>query len=136
RNNESATRVHGHSYRTAAGRAVAVAETSHEIHRRSGGTPVLEGHEHHLVAHRILAVPATMFADKDAVSELRTHLGVGESDAQRRHMRSQTVIGLDRRGDLFRVLRLGAFIHILAPITVRPAIKAAFPDSSQIVGDE
>ncbi|MNV30122.1 hypothetical protein D3C71_1213780 [compost metagenome] len=51
-------------------------------------------------------------------------------------MRAQAVVGLDCRGDLCRVLRPHALVHVFPPVAVRPAIEGAFLHGSQIVGNQ
>src|SRR5690606_40834862 len=60
---EGAARIHGHSDRPAAGQSVLTAKAGDEIDRRTGGAPVPERHEDHLVADRHFPVPASMLAD-------------------------------------------------------------------------
>src|SRR3546814_7494960 len=77
-----------------------------------------------------------MLADEQAIRKSCAHRRRGEGQAKRRHMRSQRIIGTDGRSDLLRILRTDARVHILAPVAVRPAVATAFPDGSDVVGDE
>src|SRR3546814_15622123 len=76
-----------------------------------------------------------MLADEQAIRKSCAHRRRGEGQAKRRHMRSQRIIGTDGRRDLLRILRTDARVHILAPVSVRPAVETAFPDGSDVVGD-
>src|SRR5690606_12975135 len=120
--NQRAFRIDRHTHRTTAGGAVVVPKPGNEIHRRAGRPPVAERHEHHLVADGLAAVPTTVFADENPAGELAAHRVGREIHAQRRDVRAQAVVGLDRRRDLFRVLGANPLVHVLPPIAVRPAI--------------
>src|SRR3546814_15670899 len=74
-----------------------------------------------------------MLTDEHAIGEPGTHRRRGEGQAQSGDRRSQAVIRTDRRGDLLRILRPHARVHILAPIAVGPAVESTFTDGCEIV---
>src|SRR5690606_3151993 len=61
---QRAARVDGHPDGAPASLAVVRAEAGDEVDRRSRRGAIAEGYEDHLVAHRILAVPAAVLADE------------------------------------------------------------------------
>ena len=99
---------------------------------------VNEGDEDHLVAVQRVPVPAAMLAHKGAAGELGGEsvspwLKVTPSAAD---MGAEAVIRLDRLRDHFRLLRMDALVHVLAPVAVRPAVEAALFYRRKVVGDE
>src|SRR5690606_22392785 len=130
---QGASRVHGHPDRAATRLAGTGAEVVDEVHRRARWPAIREGYENHLVAHRVLAVPAAMLANEDTIGILRAHRRAGEVQAQRRHVRAESVVRHDSRGDLFRVFGFDAGVNVLAPVAVGPAIEAAFLYRGEIV---
>src|SRR3546814_17139097 len=77
-----------------------------------------------------------MLTDEHAIGEPRTHRRRGEGQAQGGDMRSQAVIRTDRRGDLLRILRPHARVHLLTPIAVGPAVESTFTAGCEIVWDK
>src|SRR5690554_3145534 len=90
-NNQRAARVDGYSYRSASGFTIFSAKARHKINRLSGGATVAEGNEADAIADGIRAVPAAVFADKDAIGKFRPHDVAGEIQTQGRNMRAQAV---------------------------------------------
>jgi len=76
--------------------------------------PAAEWHEYDLVAVKLLAVPAAVFADeRAAVVFLRQVLGSMEDEPQERHVGAQRVFGDD---SFFHQIRpLSFWIHFNAP---------------------
>lgn len=57
-------------------------------------------------------------------------------EPERRGVRSQGVVGNDRRMQTRRVRRFDARVHVVTEITVRPSVESALADGSHVVGDE
>src|SRR3546814_10268624 len=96
------------------------------IYWRTGGAAATERHKNHLVPDWLAAIPTAMLTDEHAIGEPRTHRRRGEGQAQGGAMRSPAVIRTDRRGDLLRILRSHARVHILTPLAVGPDVESTF----------
>src|SRR6185295_6048430 len=120
--------IHGHSDRPATGLSVRPAEAGDEVNRRTGRAAVAEGHIDYLVADGLLAIPTAMLADEHSVRKLRAHRRRGEVEPECCNVRSEAVVRSNRRGNLFRILWPNAWVHILPPVAVGPAVESVFAD--------
>src|SRR5690606_36868038 len=124
------------AHRAAAGLAVFVAKTGDEVDGVACRAAVFEGYEDHLVAHRVLAVPAAVLADEYAVGILLSHHFAGEVQAQRGDVGAEGVVRDDGAGDLVLILRFHPWVDVLAEVAVGPAVEAAFLDRGKVVGHQ
>src|SRR6185295_1440513 len=130
-------RIQRHAHRAAPGLTLVADESRQHILRHSLRLAFGEGHEHHLVSRRGLAIPRPVLADEHAVVEpLRKRGLAGVHQAQCRDVRAQGVVGRQRLRHQVRALRLDALVDVLAVVAVRPAVERALLHRGQVVRHE
>src|SRR4051795_3737512 len=124
--NQRAGAIDRHPNRPAPRLPFIVEEAGHEIDRRADRPAAGEADEHHAIAVELVAVPAAVLADEGTAVEHRREAVAGvEGEPERRDVRAEAVIRLDRARDQFGMLRPHPRIDVLSPIAVRPAVEAA-----------
>ena len=130
--------VDGHAHWPPVGIAFGAQEAAEHVHRFARWLLAGEGHEHHLVAARRLAVPGAVLADEHAGAE-RGGQGIRAArpgQAERGRVRAECVVGDDGGGHQVGPLRRHPRVHSLAVIAVGPAVKAAVAHGAHVVGHQ
>src|SRR3569832_1151306 len=129
--------VEGDAHRATLHLTLGLHEAAQHGDRLTGRLAASEGHEHHLVAVRIGAVPRAVLTHERAAPVLgrKGRAGV-EGHAQRRYVRAQGVVGRYRLLHQVRHLGLHAGVHVLSVVAVRPAVETSVLHRGQVVGHE